>query len=86
MAKIIKISFNEKIIYYETQSGQSSSNIDYLTNNKFLINKPTRITSASYPRITFCLEISSTCNLRCKYCFNDDKKINLCLMMTLKKY
>lgn len=29
MVKIIKISFNDKIIYYETQSGQSSSNIDY---------------------------------------------------------
>ena len=77
MAKIIKINFNNKIVYYEAQSGQSSSNIDYLTNNKFLINKPTRITSASYPRITFCLEISSTCNLMCKYCFNDDKKNKL---------
>lgn len=77
MVKIIKISFNNKIVYYETQSGQSSSNIDYLKNNNFLINKPTRITSYSYPRITFCLEISSTCNLMCKYCFNDDKKNKL---------
>ncbi len=77
MKKIIKISFNNKTIYYEVESGQSSTDENYLLNNYFEINKPTRITSESYPRITFCLEISSTCNLRCKYCFNVEKKNKL---------
>lgn len=77
MKKIIKISFNDKTIYYEVESGQSSTDINYLLNNNFEINKPTRITFDSYPRITFCLEISSTCNLRCTYCFNVEKKNKL---------
>lgn len=63
-----------EIIFIDEQNGNFSINRDeLLTIGSYPINKAPSYSHNLYSTIVFCLEISNACNLRCSYCFNQNK-------------
>ncbi len=61
-------------IYIDKRNGNFSSSYEELAEFPFSEVEPApEYSNNLYRSITFCLEISDACNLKCSYCFNENK-------------
>lgn len=71
---IFSASILNETIYIDNQNGNFSVRKDELLSyGSYPIDKAPDYSNNLYSSMTFCLEISNACNLRCSYCFNQKK-------------
>lgn len=61
-------------IFVNLSNGDISDSEDDLLKNSFEINIDNYLNSLKPTAYSFCLDISDCCNLKCSYCFNNDKE------------
>ncbi|MEG0034256.1 MAG: radical SAM protein [Bacilli bacterium] len=77
-SNIAKIEFDNFVAYYNLNNGKTVNILNKFINYKNSFFKENDFFEVKkddcfYPKILICINITSNCNLRCKYCFNENK-------------
>ncbi len=73
-SEIAIYKFFDETIYIDRKNGTFSDSYDELVESpSFDIEAAPPYSNNLYKSVTFCLEISNACNLKCSYCFNENK-------------
>lgn len=71
---IFSFSIFDYKLFLNISNGDVSDSKDDLLSNRFRINTDDYLGSFKPTAYSFCLNISDCCNLKCSYCFNNDKE------------
>lgn len=74
---IYKFSVLNCELYLNTLNGNISDIKEDISSNQFVVEKENYYKCFKPTAYSFCLNISDSCNLKCSYCFNLDKKNTL---------
>ena len=71
---MVSFKILDRTIFIDESNGDFSLSEEWLCNRRPMqVAKAPEYTTHLYKSVTFCLEISDACNLRCRYCFNGNK-------------
>lgn len=90
-SKVLEIKFKGFIAFYNLENGKTvnveEKYLQYkdiiLSNNKFYESFKENL---SCPKVMIGINLTNNCNLRCKYCFSDKKKIKKIDIESIKKF